>query len=185
MIYFRINLNKLEDPAVKRRQEIREAARFAALNLFLLALLVFTLVWSGRLSGKVGEFERKKADLREQIRKLEESRDYISEQDVRSLSSLDSQRVFWAGKLERLAALSGDNIAITNLRLQNANLYLEGVAKVKKTENNFNIVSDFIENIKAEPVFTRDFKKIEFRSSSRLDFMDQPILHFEILCYPK
>jgi Tfp pilus assembly protein PilN len=185
MMYFRINLNKLEDPSVKQRKELIEISRFALLSLGLLMLLVFALYWNIRLGTKVTAFERQRDDLKAQIKQLEDSRNFISEQDVRSLSGLDHQRVFWAKKLETLAAMTGDNIALTSLKLQNENLYLEGIAKVKKSENNFNMVSDFIERIKQEPAFNRDFQKIEFGSSSRMEFMDQTIIHFEILCYPK
>lgn len=185
MNYFRINLNKLEDPARKRREELRLLARFGALNLCLLVLLVTALVWTIQMSGKLTEFEKLKADLKVQIRKLEANKNYISEQDVRSLKKLDNQRIFWTQKLEALAALSGSNIVLTSLRLQGGNLYLEGVARVKKNENNFNVVSGFIERIKELEYFTRDFKRIEFKSSTRIDFMDQPVLTFEITCYPK
>jgi hypothetical protein len=183
MNYFHINLNRLEDPSALRKKESRELAAFLVPAVLLLVLVVSAAYLDAVLLKKLNHFQHSARDLRSQIESLEKNQNFISEKDVRALSRLESKRVFWTGKLECLAALAGQDVALTELRFSHGKLYIRGIARAQKTENNFTTISSFVERVKAEPAFSRDFKKIEFLSSTRLDFMGQDILNFEFACY--
>lgn len=185
MTCLRINLNKLEDPSVARAKERRELLVYAAFALFFFALLCAALSWNSRLNGRIKIFKKNRVEITEHIRRLETDRNFISEKDVRSLDGLDSRRLLWTGKLEALSRACGDSLAVTEIRYSRGTLVLRGVAKTGKSGNHFERVSSFIDRLKIEPALTRDFSRIEFRSSSRFDFLDQTLLGFEVACYPK
>jgi hypothetical protein len=181
MNYFRINLNKLEDKDLVVRRMRAELGLYLGLTSLIVAFLLAAMAIHGRLSGKAAEFKRIIADLNGQINALRQDENFVSEQEVYALDRLDGARVFWTRKLESLANLTGDKIALTEIKYERGALSVRGVARVNKTVNNFDLVSDFIERIKAEPGFTKDFRKIDFRSSNRVDFMEQDLLNFEII----
>lgn len=185
MTYFRINLNKLEDPSIAKARERREQLLYAVFALFFLVLLCAALSWNSRLNGRIKLFKHDRTELTERIRQLETDRNFISEKDVRSLDGLDSRRLLWTGKLEALSRACSEAVAVTEMRFSRGNLFLKGVARADKSGNNFERVSGFIDRLKKEPALTGDFTRIEFRASSRFDFLDQTLLGFEVVCYPK
>jgi Tfp pilus assembly protein PilN len=180
-MYFKINLNKLEDTSLALKKKRAELSLFISLAFLVLLLFSAALYINIRLSRKENAFEKTIHDLKAQIKQLQESEHFISEAEVYSLNRLNSQRVFWTKKLESLANMVGDKISLTEIKYNRGVLYIRGIAKVKRTQNNFNLVSDFLERIKADKNFTRDFRKIDFRSSSRVNFMEQDLLNFEIV----
>jgi Tfp pilus assembly protein PilN len=181
MNYFRINLNKLEDKDLALRRQRAEMGLFMGLTSLILGLVLVALVINTRLSAKVNESKRIIGSLNAQIQALRNDENFVSEQEVFALDQLDGARIFWTKKLEYLANLTGDKIALTEIKYERGTLSIRGVAKVSRAVNNFDLVSDFIERLKAEPAFTKDFRKIDFRSSNRADFMDQDLLNFEII----
>jgi outer membrane murein-binding lipoprotein Lpp len=181
MNYFRINLNKLEDKELALRKKRAEMGLYLGLAFLILGLLLAALTINARLSAKENEFKHTVMDLNAQIQALQKDENFVSEKEVFALDRLNSARVFWTRKVEALAALTGNKIALTEIKYERSILSMKGVARVSRTNNNFDLVSDFIERIKAEPAFSRDFRKIDFRSSSRVDFMDQDLLNFEII----
>lgn len=181
MNYFRINLNKLEDKELALRKKRAELGLYLALTFLVFGLLLAALAINSRLARKADDFKRTTADLNAQILALRQGENFVSEQEVFALDRLNRARIFWTRKLEALAALTGDKIALTEIKYERSVVSIRGVARVSKTTNNFDLVSGFIERIKAEPDFSRDFKTIDFRSSSRVEFMDQDLLNFEII----
>jgi Tfp pilus assembly protein PilN len=184
MTYFRINLNRLEDTAAAQRKARAGLVLFIGLALAAACLLFSALYINARLGAKVRAFERTARDLDAQIQSLRQSGRYISEEEVYSLDRLNGQRIFWTRKLESLAALVGDRIALTEIKYERSVLYVRGIARLDRGKNNFGLVSDFIERIKAEAAFARDFHEIDFRSSNRVEYMDQNLLNFDIVMNP-
>lgn len=184
MKFFQINLNKLEDRGEIEYRQRRERAVFACIQIILLLLLSGSLFIHFKLEKKIRVLKNVSSELRDQIRNLEQSKNYIGEADVRSLKQLEGKRVFWADKLEDLAKLVGDQISITGIHYFRGKLFISGIAKASPTANHFNLISDFVERLKASRPFSRDFKRIEFGSSQRVNFLDQDILVFELICNP-
>lgn len=181
MNYFRINLNKLEDKELALQLKKSELYRYAALTAVILLLFIAALSINGRLSSKVKSFDTIITNLNRQIDSLQQKENFVSEEEVYSLDRLNSSRVFWTRKLETLAVLTGNSIALTEIKYERSTLLIRGVAKVSRTNNNFEVISGFIDRLKAEPSFSRDFRTIDFRSSERIDFMEQDLLNFEIV----
>ena len=192
MSFFRINLNRLADPTVALRKERRESYAFLLSACLFAALSVTAGRYNGALEGKLRELRGLRTDLKSQIEALERDSDFVSEEDVRALNDLDQKRIFWTRKLVSLAALTGDKIAFTGINYEQGKLILEGIAEagaaghaVAGGGNKFELVSAFIDRLQASPDFARDFRKVEFLSSKRVDFQDQALLSFEVACLPK
>ncbi|HKP96841.1 MAG TPA: PilN domain-containing protein [Fibrobacteria bacterium] len=190
MSFFRINLNRLADPTAALRKERRESYAFLALAGLFAALTVTAGRYNGAMESKIRELRGLRSDLNSQIEALERDSDFVSEEDVRALHDLDRERIFWTRKLVSLAGLTGDKIVFTGIRYDQGKLSLEGVAQagtVGRGEggNKFELVSAFIDRLQASADFARDFRKVEFLSSKRVDFQDQTLLSFEVICLPK
>jgi Tfp pilus assembly protein PilN len=181
MNYFRINLNKLEDKELALQHKKRELLKYAVLTGLVLLLFAVALTINGKLASKVNSFNRTISSLNKQIDSLQQNENFVSEEEVYSLDRLNSSRVFWTKKLETLAEITGNSIALTEIKYERTVLLIRGVARVSRANNNFEVISGFIERLKAEPSFFKDFKAIDFRSSSRVDFLEQNLLNFEIV----
>jgi Tfp pilus assembly protein PilN len=185
MSFFRIDLNRLEDPSLALRKERRENYALMAMAVLCAALAVWAGKSVGRLGGKLEDLRSLRSDLTARLEALERDSQYVSEEDVRSLFDLERRRVLWSRKLGALPELVGEKIVLTSVQYQRGELTVEGIAEVPPAGNRFELVSAFIDRLKGSPEFSRDFRKVEFRSSRRLDFQAQNILVFEVACLPR
>jgi Tfp pilus assembly protein PilN len=176
---------------VALRKERRESYAFPVLAVLFAALTAIAGRYTGSLNGKLTELRGLRADLRSQIEALERDSEYVSEEDVRALNDLDQKRIFWTRKLVSLADLTGDKIVFTRIQYDAGKLTLEGVAEAGSSAhpggagNKFELVSAVIDRLQASADFARDFRKVEFLSSKRVDLKDQALLSFEVICLPK
>lgn len=186
MSFFRIDLNRLEDPSLALRRERRENYAFLALAALFALLVAWSAQSGSRLGRKLGELRALRADLQSQLDAVRRDSQYVSEDDVRSLFELERKRVLWTRKLNALPELVGEKIVLTDVRYERGKLLVEGLAEAPAGGNNrFELVSAFIDRLKGSPDFGRDFAKVEFQSSRRLDFQGQNLLSFEVLCLPR
>jgi hypothetical protein len=107
---------------------------------------------------------------------------YVSEEDVRALFDLERRRMLWTRKLVALPELLGEKIVLVDVNYSRGKLTVEGIAEAQTGGNRFELVSGFIDRLKAAPEFSRDFRKVEFVSSRRLEFQGQNLLAFSVLC---
>jgi Tfp pilus assembly protein PilN len=185
MSFFRIDLNRLEDPSLALRKERRENYVFYVLAGLFAALVAWASVSTRDLGRKLRELRALRADLQGQLDAVQKDSQYVSEDDVRSLFELERRRVLWTRKLDDLPELVGDKIVLTEVRYERGQLTVQGLAEAPPAGNRFELVSAFIDRLKASPDFGRDFAKVEFQSSHRLEFQGQNLLSFAVLCRPK
>ena len=186
MSFFRIDLNKLEDPSLALRKERRENYAFLALAILFAALTAWAARSNAQLGRKLGDLRGMRADLQSRLDAVRRDSQYVSEDDVRSLFELERKRVLWTRKLNAMPELVGEKIVLTKVRYERGKLTVEGLAEAPAGGNNrFELVSAFIDRLKASPDFMRDFAKVEFQSSRRLDFQGQNLLSFAVLCLPR
>jgi hypothetical protein len=185
MSFFRIDLNKLEDPSLALRKERRETYVLLAVAALFAALVAGAGQSVGRLGGKVEGLRALRGDLEARLEALQRDSQYVSEEDVRALHDLERRRVLWTRKLGALPELVGEKIVLTKVLYQRGELIVEGVAEAPPGGNRFELVSAFIDRLHGSSEFSRDFRKVEFRSSRRLDFQAQNLLVFEVICLPR
>jgi hypothetical protein len=182
MSFFRIDLNKLEDPTVAFRKERRESYVFVALAALFACLVAWAARSASDLGGKVRELSGMRDDLQARLEAVRRDSQYVSEEDVRALFDLERRRVLWTRKLAALPELLGEKIVLVDVRYSRGKLTVEGIAESQAGGNRFELVSGFIDRLKAAPEFSRDFRKVEFQSSRRLEFQGQNLLAFSVLC---
>lgn len=185
MSFFRIDLNKLEDPTLALRKERRENWVFVILAVLFAGLAGWAARSASDLGGKVRELSGLRDDLESQLEALQRDSQYVSEEDVRALFDLERRRVLWTRKLAALPELLGEKIVLVDVRYSRGRLTVEGIAEAPAGGNRFDLVSGFIDRLKAAPDFRRDFRKVEFLSSRRLEFQGQNLLAFSVLCLPE
>ncbi len=182
---FRIDLNKLEDPALARRKERRQNLLFLGLGLLFLGVAACVYALDRSLDSRLRELRSARSGLAAELETLESGATYLAEDDVRALHELVEQRIFWSRKLEDLSRITGDKVALTHVAYGDEGLFIKGVSELPEGANRFDRVTAFIDSLKASEEFARDFGKVEFKSSSRQPLMDKEILAFEVLCLPK
>lgn len=185
MSFFRIDLNRLEDPSLALRKERRESYLFMILAALFAGLVVWAASSASSQGGKVRELRGLRDDLQSQLEAVRRDSQYVSEEDVRALFELERRRVLWTRKLTALPELLGEKIVLVDVRYARGKLTVEGIAEAQATGNRFELVSGFIDRLKAAPDFSRDFGKVEFQSSRRLEFQGQNLLAFSVLCLAK
>ncbi len=185
MSFFRVNLNKLEDPHALERRERGENSVFFALALGFFLLLALVIYWNARLSTKLNALTEVRRQMNAELEVLTRDARFVSEKDVRALDALNRGRVLWTPKLVAISALAGNHLALTRMEYKNGGLRIEGITEAAGKVSPFDRVSQFIARLQADSSFQRDFTRIEFEQSHRLVFQNQNLQEFALICHPR
>lgn len=182
MSYFRLNLNKLEDPAVARARARR--VHIGAWALAALSLLVLAAVAAQdfRLRAQVSELRGVRQGLKAELEAIRKDSAYVAEDDVRALRELEESRVFWTDKLGALSHLVGEKVAFSGMEWDDDGLRLEGLADPGPKEGTFDVVSDLVSRLQADSTFAHTFSRVEFLASRRIPFRGRDLLGFTLHC---
>jgi len=119
-------------------------------------------------------------EIRDKIETYEVSGEFLSKQDLERIASVSTERIFWAKKLVALSEKTTDKIAITNFAFKGNRLSLYGITKLDRNQKEFNLINDFIDELKSNVHINSDFPEVTF-VHSRLDLeKDVEILRFQI-----
>ncbi len=181
---FTVNLNKGEARAelVVRKQRRTQRIVMAVFVLAFLALGVLNLVNHMELNSVVTEKKDKIAEIENQLEELQSIGQNVSKQDVLALSKLEKKRFLWTKRLEVLAEILPEDMAVTGMEFHNFDFTIRAISQIKKNQKEFDQVSAFMDMLKGTPFFYKDFKGIRFEKSSRIGVEDQDILSLAIVC---
>lgn len=181
---FTVNLNKGEARAelAVRRQRRTQRIVMAVFVLAFLALGALNLNSHMELNSVIEEKKEKIADIERQLEELQRKGQNVSKQDVLSLSKLEKKRFLWTKRLEVLAEILPEDMAITGMEFHNFDFTIRAISQIKKNQKEFDQVVAFMDMLKGTPFFYQDFKGIRFEKSSRIDVEDQDILSLAIIC---
>lgn len=181
---FTINLNKGEGEVIlrQRRQERR--------NYLVLGLLAFVFVVLGALTWAQTEAMRDVVKSRQhkldrikfELDSLKREGTKVSKEDVTSLVKLENDRFLWAKRLEVLAEIMPEHIAITGIEFTNKVMKLSAIAQVDSSVKEFDLISNFIELLKGTPIFRQGLYVIRFDQSVRKEIEGQDVLLFSVQC---
>lgn len=184
--YFKINLNKFGE--LRLQQEAERKAFQTFVSLFVLGTLLlfaFVIYIDTQLAHKLQSRKNFLKQIEDQVASYEVSGDFLSKSDLDRLSGAFTDRIFWAKKLVALADRTQSQIAITHFSYKRGILSLYGITKVDKGQKEFDLIDNFIENLKANPQISMDFKDIEFVRSNRDREKDTDIIRFQVDCIGK
>ena len=184
--YFKINLNKFGE--IKKQQEIEKKTFWGTVliysigSIIALIIFIFLLVF---LNKRIDTRKELLRNIKKEIKSYQISGEYLSGKDLKTIADLSSNRVFWAKKLVALADITSKKLAITKFTYKSNTLSLYGITKVDKNQKEFDLIDEFINNLKNNPEINQDFPEIKFVRSIRDKEKGVEILRFQIDCKPK
>ena len=179
-----INLNQIDSKEAKTARW-KERGRWTVFTVILLSLIFANtslfLIGSG-YSRLIAQKENEIADVKQRIRNLQTQGKNLSKQDILSFAELEGNRTLWARNFELLGKMTPGDMALTSLKFnkRNKKLYIEGISVVYKEEEEYEIVYNYINRMKRNREFSKNFPKVKFRQGSLKKIRGQDVVHFEI-----
>jgi len=182
-LYFKINLNKYGELKQKALKEKRTFQTTALVFIIITALIYgVVLYYNGIMARKVDNRRQLLRDIKQEIKSYKENDQYLSSQDLGNIAEISTDRIFWSKKLVALSEKTSDKIAITNFSFKSDVLSIYGITRLDKEEKEFDLINEFIENLKNNEQINLDFQEIYFVKSLRDFEKDVEIIRFQIDC---
>jgi len=164
--YFGINLNKFGEERLKALKEKKTYINTViAFVLILIAISGFTYFNSLNLDRKVNNRKEQLADIKKQISSYDNivssSNSENLEKDMEKFASAYNRRIFWTKKLQALAEITSDSLAISKFTYKNGNWDLVGLIKARKHEIPQDIINRYRASLIEREEFN-DFRTVEF-----------------------
>ncbi len=180
--YIIINLNKAES-AETRQARIKERFRWSVFIVLVGALIgVNAMVWfiSIGYNDIIYKKETEISRLKDEIDKLQSQGKNLSKEDILSFADLEQERFLWAQNLEKMGALTPNDIAITGLRFKRQKLVIKGIALTFEDRKDFEIIDEYVQTLRNNNEFSKNFSKIKYVGHSKVSVRGQEIVRFEI-----
>ncbi len=180
--YIIINLNKAES-AETRQARIKERFRWSVFILLVSALVgVNAVVWfvSMGYNDIIYKKETEISRLKDEIDKLQSQGKNLSKEDILSFADLEQGRFLWAQNLEKMGALTPNDITITGLRFKRQKLVIKGIALTFEDRKDFEIIDEYVQTLRNNNEFSKNFSKIKYVGHSKVSVRGQEIVRFEI-----
>lgn len=178
----RINLNKGESRTT-RMERIKERGRwilFSVLIVVLVGLTAGALHYNHRMGNIIAERQQRVTEVKQKIQALKQEGVNLSKADILSLDRLEKSRVFWARKLQALAANVATDMSLTEITFRHGRFTISGITRIYPGEREFDIVNDFTRQLQNDPVIDHEFGRVKLLSYSREKIHSQQIVTFEI-----
>jgi hypothetical protein len=181
--FFKINLNKYGE-LKKQIEKEKRIFRNTVISFFGLTIICtgFIIYLNIDLNRKIGSRRVLLKEIREEIAAFQVSGEYLSSKDLERLASISNERIFWAKKMVALSEKTTSKIAITHFSFKNNNLSLFGITRLDKKQKEFDLIDEFITNLKNNKQISTDFPSIQFVKLRRDLEKDVEILRFQIDC---
>ncbi len=184
--YYSINLNKASN-RIDQFEQMQRRRKMASIAVFYAALILIAAAVgyrSYRTDAKIERLREEVAAIDEKIAMLESSTDYLSPEDIFTLSEVTTSRLVWSEKISVLGNILPQDVAITELvyddRLQA--FIIKGLSKVRPGMKDLDLVVAIIDVVRSNEDFSSDFSEIKFQSSQRIRREEQEMVKFEIAC---
>ncbi len=109
----------------------------------------------------------------------------LSKKNIESLYKLENERIFWVNKLQTLADITPINMAITELEFNKKKFSISAVTRLGDDSKEFDVIEYFIELLKKNEYFSKDFTSVKFSSSERINSRGTEIFTFKVDCLLK
>jgi len=184
--YYSINLNKASN-RMDQFEQAQKRRKFISFLLFYAALIVIAAAVgyrSYKTEQKIDKIRDEVNTIESRISDLESSTDYLSPEDIFTLSEVAATRLVWSEKMSVLGNILPKDVALTELVFDDRlHVFLiKGRSKVKPNLKDLDRVVSIIDVVKSNEDFSADFSEIKFQSSQRIKQGDQEMVMFEIAC---
>ena len=148
-------------------------------SLFLILILWFATI-NFSINNLISDRRVTIENLENEIESLKkEGQVELSKADIESLHKLDNERIFWANKLLILSEITPVEMAITEIEYDKRKLIIAAITRLNE-EKEFEIVKSFIELLKSNEEFSKDFSSIQFLKSERTRVRGQENMIFKV-----
>ncbi len=164
--YFGINLNKFGEERLKALREKKTYINTVlAFIIIVLAISGFTYFNSLNLDKKIQTRKDQLAEINKQINSYDNIVSSTSsqnlEKDMERFAQAYNRRIFWTKKLQALAEITSDSLAISKFSYKSGNWDLVGLIKAKKHEVPQDIINKYRTSLIEREEFN-DFRSVEF-----------------------
>lgn len=182
---FTINLNKGEGEAAVRTRRREKQAMILLVGIVVVFLVLTGFTWAHhrQLRAVVTSKQDKIAHIHHQLDSLRREGTNVSKEDVMALAKLENDRFLWARRLEALAQVLPEGMAITGVKFEHGQLIIKAISQIKADEKEFDRVSRLMDILKTTPDFVDRFQEIRFTQSKRRYIEDQEVLDLVVTCY--
>jgi len=186
--FIAINLNQtvnrfqLEEMKLERTRWII----FGAISFIMVGLSVWFLILNSSSNSLISSREAIINEIKTEINELKkEGQINLAKKNIESLYKLENERVFWVNKLQTLADITPINMAITELEFSKKKFSISAVTRLGDDSKEFDVIEYFIELLKENEYFSKDFTSIKFSSSERINSRGNEIFTFKVDCLLK
>ena len=164
--YFGINLNKFGEERMKALKEKKTYINTVIVFiLIVLAISGFTYFTNLNLEKKIQTRKDQLAEINKQISSYDNIVSSTSsqnlEKDMEKFAQSYNRRIFWTKKLQALAEITSDSLAISKFSYKNGNWDLIGLIKAKNHEVPQDIINKYRTSLIEREEFN-DFRSVEF-----------------------
>lgn len=195
--YFGVNLNKFGEERMKALKEKRVFVNtIITFFVILIAIVAFTYFNNLNLEKKIQTRKDQLAEIEKQIQSYDNIVSSTSsqnlEKDMERFAQAYNRRIFWTKKLQALAEITSDSLAISKFTYKNGSWILDGLIKAKKQEIPQDIINKYRTSLIEREEFN-DFSSVEFVNRDLVkkiinidtDFDLDVIYDFKIQCNSK
>ena len=177
-----VNRFQLEEMKLERTRWII----FGAISFIMVGLSVWFLILNSSSNSLISSREAIINEIKTEINELKkEGQINLAKKNIESLYKLENERVFWVNKLQTLADITPINMAITELEFSKKKFSISAVTRLGDDSKEFDVIEYFIELLKENEYFSKDFTSIKFSSSERINSRGNEIFTFKVDCLLK
>ena len=162
-----INLNQYATRAqltAKKEERVRWII-FSLLTICIVTILTLGVITTVGINSLVNERENIIQEIKSRTQVLKKGATInLSKLDIESLYDVESQRVLWSKKLLDLSDIMPENMAITELELQNRRLIISAISAIEEEQKDFSLVEKFIKLLEKSIEFSNDFESVKFKA---------------------
>ena len=186
--FISINLNQtvnrfqLEEMKLERQRWIL----FGIISTVLVGLSIWFLVLNNSSNSLIASRGVIIKEINTEINELKKDGQInLAKKNIESLYKLENERIFWVNKLQTLADITPINMAITELEFNKKKFSISAVTRLGDDSKEFDVIEYFIELLKKNEYFSKDFTSIKFSSSERINSRGAEIFTFKVDCLLK
>jgi len=177
-----VNRFQLEEIKLERTRWII----FSIISTFLVGLSIWFFILNLSSNSLINARGVIISEINTEINQLKkEGQINLSKKDIESLYKLENERIFWTNKLQTLADITPINMAITALEFNKKKLSIAAVTRLGDDSKEFDVIESFIELLKENEHFSKDFTSIKFSNSERINSRGAEIFTFKVDCLLK
>jgi len=178
-----INLNQTINKAVLAEMK-KEQTRWSiagGISLLLVISLGLILTLNGSLSSLIEKRGQRIDQIITDTKSLKKEGIDLSKTDIESYYDFETNRIFWAEKLQQLSKITPEYMAITEISYHNGQMIISAISQVNPDEKDFKAIDHFVNLLKNTEEFNKDFSQIKFKNSERIVSRNVEILTFQVL----